>query len=164
MIGDDVEMGAGCSVDRATLGDTSIGEGTKFSNNVTIGHGCKVGRFNLFVAQVGLAGSTVTGDYVVLGGQVGVAGHLRIGHRVQVAGSSKVATDLPDIPLDKVGTEDGRFGGTPAIPLAQAKRSALMQRKLPDMASQLRALKKRVAGLEGRGAGRAGGAGDSAHG
>ncbi|MEM9296578.1 MAG: UDP-3-O-(3-hydroxymyristoyl)glucosamine N-acyltransferase, partial [Planctomycetota bacterium] len=150
VIGDDVEMGAGCSVDRATLGDTVIGEGTKFSNTVTIGHGCKVGRFNLFVAQVGLAGSTVTGDYVVLGGQVGVAGHLRIGHRVQVAGSSKVATDLPDIPLDQVGTEDGRFGGTPAIPLAQAKRSALMQRKLPDMASQLRALRRRVAELERR--------------
>ncbi|MEM7680827.1 MAG: UDP-3-O-(3-hydroxymyristoyl)glucosamine N-acyltransferase [Planctomycetota bacterium] len=142
VVGDDVEMGAGCSVDRATLGDTAVGEGTKFSNNVTIGHGCRVGRFNLFVAQVGLAGSTVTGDYVVLGGQVGVAGHLRIGHRVQVAGSSKVATDLPDVPLDKAGTEEGRYGGTPAIPLAQAKRSALMQRKLPELGRQVRELRE----------------------
>jgi len=138
VIEDDVEMGAGCAIDRATLGSTVIGRGTKFSNHVTIGHGARVGRYNLYVAQVGLAGSVTTGDYVVIGGQVGVAGHLTIGHRVQVAAKSGVMNDLPD---------DAVVGGQPAQPLAEAKRAFLAGQKVPDLLRRLKKLERDIAAL-----------------
>jgi len=139
VIGDDVEMGAHCSVDRATLGETVIGEGTKFSNSVTIGHGTKVGRHNLFVAQVGLAGSVKTGDYVALGGQVGVAGHLSIGDQAQVAGHSGVISDVPP---------GVNYGGAPAQPLKELFRIHAQLRKLPEFARTVKSLSKRLAKLE----------------
>ena len=135
VVGDDVEMGANCAVDRATVGSTIIGEGTKFSDTVTIGHGCKIGKHNLFVAMVGIAGSTETGDYVVLGGQVGVAGHLKIGAGAQVAASSGVMTDIP--PGEK-------WGGTPAVPLNEAKRLHLYTLKLPEMLARIKKLEKQL--------------------
>ena len=139
IVEDDVEMGANCSVDRATLGSTVVGAGTKFSNSVTIGHGARIGRHNLFVAQVGVAGSTVTGDYCVLGGQVGVGGHLTLGRGVKVAASSKVMHDIPD------GEE---WGGTPARPFTAMKRILLQQQRLPDMAAELKRLRRRLDRLE----------------
>jgi UDP-3-O-[3-hydroxymyristoyl] glucosamine N-acyltransferase len=139
VVGDDVEMGANCSVDRATLGDTVIGEGTKFSNSVTIGHGTKVGRHNLFVAQVGLAGSVKTGDYVALGGQVGVAGHLHIGDQAQVAGHSGVMNNIPA----KVN-----YGGAPAQPLKDLFRMHAQLRKLPELSQTVKSLAKRLTQLE----------------
>ena len=136
---DDVEMGAGCTIDRATVGSTRIGRGTKFSDLVAIGHGTNVGRHNLFVAQVGLAGSTQTGDYVVMGGQVGVAGHLKIGAMTKLAAQSGVMTDL----------EGGQeYGGSPAIKLGEAKRQALAAMRLPEMQQEFRKLQKRIAALE----------------
>ncbi len=139
VIEDDVEMGANCSVDRATLGETRIGRGTKFSDNVVIGHGCTIGADNLFVGHVGVAGSVTTGRYVVLGGQVGVVGHVTLGDRVQVAGSSKVVSDLP---------ADGKYGGTPAIALNDAKRVVLQQQRLPDMAARLKRLEREIKKLQ----------------
>lgn len=141
VIEDDVEMGACCSVDRATVGSTVVGAGTKLSNNVTIGHGCKVGRHNLLVAQVGLAGSTRTGDYVVMGGQVGAAGHIEIGDGAQFAAQSGIATDMPG------GT---RYGGAPAVPLPQAKRQYLALSRLPELINTVRRLQKRLDELERR--------------
>ncbi len=94
VIEDDVELGANCSIDRATMGSTVIGRGTKFSNGVVIGHGTKVGPYNLYVAQVGIAGSVKTGAYVVMGGQVGVAGHLTIGDQVQIGAQAGIMNDL----------------------------------------------------------------------
>jgi UDP-3-O-[3-hydroxymyristoyl] glucosamine N-acyltransferase len=139
VIEDDVEMGAGCTVDRATVGSTRIGKGTKFSDLVAIGHGSSLGKHNLLVAQVGIAGSTQTGDYVVMGGQVGVAGHLKIGDLVQIAAKAGVMDDLPP---------NGRYGGQPAIPLTQLKRSVLAQIHLPEMLKELRELRAKVARLE----------------
>jgi len=135
VIGDDVEMGANCQVDRATLGSTTIGAGSKFSNNVTIGHGCKIGRHNLFVAQVGLAGSVTTGDYVVLGGQVGVAGHLVIGDRAQIAAKSGIMTDIPP---------DSQWGGQPAQPLADAKRTILAAQRVPNLLARIKKLERKL--------------------
>lgn len=140
VVEDDVEMGACCTVDRATLGSTVIGSGTKFSNGVTIGHGCRVGRHNLFVAGVGLAGSVTTGDHVVMGGQVGVAGHLKIGEGVQIAAKSGVMTDLE---------AGGRYGGIPAVPLTEAKRNILAQQKIGELADRVRQLERRVRSLGG---------------
>ena len=142
VIGDDVEMGAHCAVDRAALGSTVVGEGTKCSNHVVIGHGAKIGRHNLLVAFVGIAGSTTTGDYVVMGGQVGVAGHLTIGSQVQIAASAKVMHDIPD--------QGGQWGGVPALPFSQTKRIVLQQQKLPDLAAKVKSLEKRIRELEQR--------------
>lgn len=139
VVEDDVEMGAGCVVDRATVGSTRIGKGTKFSDLVAIGHGAQIGRHNLFVAQVGIAGSTVTGDYVVMGGQVGIAGHLKIGHQVQIAAKSGVMHDLAD---------KGQFGGAPAVPLIDMKRQYLALERLPDLLGEFKRLQRRVEQLE----------------
>ena len=95
-IEDDVEIGAGTTVDRAALGETVIGEGTKIDNLVQIGHNVRIGRRCLLVAQVGIAGSTTLGDGVQVGGQSGFAGHLKIGDRVRVYSKSAVFEDVPD--------------------------------------------------------------------
>ena len=84
-IEDDVEIGSGTTIDRAALGETVIGEGTKIDNLVQIGHNVKIGKHCLLVSQVGIAGSTELGDHVFVAGQSGFSGHLKIGHRVQVA-------------------------------------------------------------------------------
>lgn len=141
VIEDDVEMGAGCTIDRATVGSTRVGKGAKFSDQVAIGHGAAIGRHNLFVAQVGIAGSTTTGDYVVMGGQVGVAGHLSIGAGVQLAAQAGVMTDIP--PGEK-------YGGQPAMPLNQAKRIVLAMTRVPDLIAEVKELRKRIEELESR--------------
>jgi UDP-3-O-[3-hydroxymyristoyl] glucosamine N-acyltransferase len=107
VIDDFVEIGACACVDRATLGTTRIGEGTKLDNLVQIGHNARVGKHVLIAGQAGLAGSTVVGDDAMIGGQVGVADHLRIGARAKVAAKSGVASDVP---------ADGVYGGLPAGP------------------------------------------------
>src|SRR5438874_4706683 len=117
---DDVEIGAGTTIDRAALGETVIGEGTKVDNLVQIGHNVRVGKHCLLVTQVGIAGSTELGDYVVVAGQSGFAGHLRIGNGVQVAAKSAVLGDVPD---------DAKVMGSPAMPFRDfARREALLKR------------------------------------
>ena len=119
-IEDDVELGAGVTVDRAALGETVIGEGTKVDNLVQIGHNVKVGKHCFLVSQVGIAGSTELGDYVAAAGQSGFAGHLKIGSRVQVAAKSAVLDDVPD------GT---KVMGIPAVPFREfARREATLRR------------------------------------
>jgi UDP-3-O-[3-hydroxymyristoyl] glucosamine N-acyltransferase len=121
-IEDDVEIGANTTIDRGTLGDTVIGEGTKIDNLVQIGHGVKVGKHCLLVAHVGIAGSTELGDYVVVAGQSGFAGHLKIGNRVQVAAKSAVLDDVPD---------DAKVMGSPAMPFRDfARREAMLKRMM----------------------------------
>ena len=106
-IEDDVEIGSNSTVDRAALGETVIGEGTKIDNLVQIGHNVRIGKHCLIVAQVGIAGSTELGDYVVIAGQAGVAGHLKIGNGAQVGGRA-----FPR----RSGRREGR-SGSPADPL-----------------------------------------------
>jgi UDP-3-O-[3-hydroxymyristoyl] glucosamine N-acyltransferase len=119
-IEDDVEIGAGTTIDRAALGETVIGEGTKIDNLVQIGHNVKVGKHCLLVSQVGIAGSTELGDYVAVAGQSGFSGHLKIGHRVQVAAKSAVLDDVPD---------DTKVMGSPAVPFHEfARRHAALKK------------------------------------
>jgi UDP-3-O-[3-hydroxymyristoyl] glucosamine N-acyltransferase len=119
-IEDDVEIGAGTTIDRAALGETVIGEGTKIDNLVQIAHNVKIGRHCLLVSQVGVAGSTELGDHVFAGGQSGFIDHLKIGHRVQVAAKSAVMKDLPD---------DAKVMGSPAMPFQEfARRHAALKR------------------------------------
>jgi len=95
-IEDDVEIGAGCTIDRAALGETVIGEGTKIDNLVQVGHNVRIGKRCLLVAQVGIAGSTELGDDVQVGGQSGFAGHLKIGSRARVYSKSAVFDDVAE--------------------------------------------------------------------
>ncbi|MGZ7031680.1 MAG: UDP-3-O-(3-hydroxymyristoyl)glucosamine N-acyltransferase, partial [Thermoanaerobaculia bacterium] len=95
-IEDDVEVGAGTTIDRAALGETVIGEGTKIDNLVQIGHNVKVGKHCLLVSQAGIAGSTELGDYVVMAGQSGATGHIRIGAGAQISAKSAVFADVPE--------------------------------------------------------------------
>jgi len=119
-IEDDVEIGAGTTIDRAALGETVIGEGTKIDNLVQIGHNVKIGKHCLLVSQVGIAGSTELGDHVSVAGQSGFSGHLKIGHRVQVAAKSAVLEDVPD---------DTKVMGSPAMPFQEfARRHAALKR------------------------------------
>jgi UDP-3-O-[3-hydroxymyristoyl] glucosamine N-acyltransferase len=119
-IEDDVEIGAGSTIDRAALGETVIGEGTKIDNLVQVGHNVKIGKHCLLVSQVGIAGSTELGDYVAVAGQSGFSGHLKIGNRVQVAAKSAVLDDVPD---------DTKVMGSPAVPFTEfARRHAALKR------------------------------------
>jgi len=123
-IGDDVEIGAGCTIDRASIGETIVGEGTKIDDQVMIGHGAKIGRHCILVAQVGIAGSAQLGDYVVIAGQSGVAGHLKIGDRAQIAAKSAALDDVPP---------DTKVMGVPAIPFRDfARREAWLKRRMKE--------------------------------
>lgn len=121
-IEDDVEIGAGTTIDRAAFGETVIGEGTKIDNLVQIGHNVKIGRHCLIVSQVGIAGSTELGDYVAVGGQSGLSGHLKIGNRVQIGGGSAIVENTPD---------GAKVMGYPAVPFRQfARREAALRRMM----------------------------------
>lgn len=135
IIGDDVEIGANCAIDRATIGQTRIGDGTKFGNVVVIGHGTKVGPDCLFVGLVGVAGSTTIGKHVTLGGQVGIGGHLTIGDHVRVGGQSGVAKDV------KANTN---LLGVPAMPIEDAKRSMIAAQQLPDWIKRIKELEREI--------------------
>jgi UDP-3-O-[3-hydroxymyristoyl] glucosamine N-acyltransferase len=95
LIGDDVEIGANSTVDRGSAQDTIIGAGTRIDNLVQIGHNVRLGRCCVIVAQVGISGSTVLGDFVQVGGQAAMAGHLHIGDRAQIGAQAGVISDAP---------------------------------------------------------------------
>jgi UDP-3-O-[3-hydroxymyristoyl] glucosamine N-acyltransferase len=137
-VADDVEIGAGTAVDRGTFQATRIGAGTKIDNLVQVGHNCQVGKHNLFVSQVGLAGSSSTGDFVVIAGQAGVVSHVHIGTGAVVGGQSGVTKNVPD---------GQRVLGCPAIPEREQKRALMSFEKLPEIRKDVLALKRHL-GLE----------------
>jgi UDP-3-O-[3-hydroxymyristoyl] glucosamine N-acyltransferase len=134
-IGDDVEIGACTTIDRATFEATRIGEGTKIDNLVQVGHNCHVGRHNLFVSQMGMAGSSSTGDYVVIAGQVGICDHVRIGARALIGAQSGVTKDVAD---------GERLLGAPAIPERDQKRILMSLEKLPEIRRDVRRIKQHL--------------------
>lgn len=138
---DDVEIGACCTIDRATMGPTIVGAGTKFSNLVAIGHGTRMGRHCLMVAQSGIAGSVIVGDYCVFAGQCGVVGHIRIGDGVKVGAQSGVVDDVPD------GLE---MLGAPARPIAEARKAVLAVQRLPELRNTVKRLSRQVRQLSQR--------------
>ncbi len=135
-VGADVEIGANSTVDRATFEATRIGEGSKIDNLVMIGHNNQIGRHNLLCAQVGIAGSCKTGDYVIMGGQAGIKDKTEIGDRVVVGAQSGITRNVP------AGVQ---MLGTPANPAREQNRSYRMVARLPEMHKQLRELSAQVA-------------------
>lgn len=138
-IGDDVEIGANCCVDRATFGATVVKSGVKVDNQVQIGHNCIVGENSILVAQVGLAGSTTLGRNVVMGGQSASAGHVTLGDAVMVAARGGVHTDL---------ASGSVVGGAPAMPIKQWGKAAAAYGKLPEMRKEIRSLRKEFDNLK----------------
>ena len=139
VIGDDVEIGANSTVDRAALGSTVIGKGSKIDNLVQIGHNVELGDHSIMCAQSGIAGSTKLGNYCVLAGQVGVAGHLKIGHRVTIGSKSGVMHNIPD---------GEQWLGIPAQPDRQAKRVMIALQRLPELLKKVAAWEKKLGANE----------------
>jgi UDP-3-O-[3-hydroxymyristoyl] glucosamine N-acyltransferase len=138
VIEDDVEIGANTTIDRAALGETRIGQGTKIDNLVQLGHNVRVGRNCILVAQVGIAGSTSLGDGVILAGQVGVAGHIHLGDGCRVGAKSGVGQDVQ---------ERQDLSGIPAMPHGTFLRTSAIMPKLPEMKRRLARLEKELAAL-----------------
>lgn len=114
VIGDLVEIGAGTTIDRGSLGDTVIGDMTKIDNLVQIAHNVKIGRGCQIVAQAGVAGSTELGDGVIVGGQAGFAGHLKVADRVMVSAKTGVTKNITEVGIT--------LGGFPAVPIEKWRR------------------------------------------
>ncbi len=122
-IGDGVEIGAGCCIDRGTFGATEIGDGCILDNLVQVAHNCRIGRFVVLCGQVGLAGSTVLEDGVVMAGKAGAGGHLTIGAGAQVAGGAGVIADVPP---------GAKVGGNPSWDLRLEQRARVLLRRMAE--------------------------------
>ena len=135
IIGDDVEIQANSAVDRATVGETRIGRGTKLDNLVQVGHACRVGEDTLLCGQVGLAGSTVVGNRCILAGQAACAGHLHMGDGAILTAQSAVSHDIP---------AGATYSGSPGIENKIWLRSVAIFNHLPELQKTVRELEREV--------------------
>lgn len=133
-LGHDVEIGANTTVDRATMGETSIEDGVKIDNLVQIGHNCVIGPHSVLAGQVGISGSTKIGARVVMGGQAATADHAVVGDDVVMAGRTGVLKTLEG---------PGEFFGVPPIPVREAMRQMALIGRLPELFARLKALEER---------------------
>lgn len=138
-IGDDVEIGANTTVDRATMGRTVVGDGTKLDNLIQVAHNCVIGNDTVMAAQVGVAGSTHIGSHCMVGGQVGFAGHITIGDNVQIGAQSGIPNNV---------AAGSRLMGYPAVDSREFLRQAALIKRLPSMADELRRIVKTVDALK----------------
>jgi UDP-3-O-[3-hydroxymyristoyl] glucosamine N-acyltransferase len=139
IIEDDVELGASSGVERGSLQDTVVGQGSKIGSQVIVGHGVRIGAHCLIVAQTGIAGSTRIGHHCIFAGQAGIAGHLEIGNHVTVAAKAGVSQNIPD---------GERVFGYPAFEMGQAVEAYSLIKRLPELRRTLRTLEARVKQLE----------------
>ncbi len=138
-VGDDVEIGACAAIDRATLGETTIGRGTKIDNLVQVAHNVTIGEDVVIAAQTGIAGSTSIGSRCQFGGQVGVGGHIRIGDGTLIGAKSGISRDLPG---------GAPFSGIPAMPHGRWLRAQAVYARLPEMKKRIDELERRLRELE----------------
>jgi len=137
IVGDDVEIGANTTLDRARFSRTEVGVGTKIDNLVQVGHNVIIGKHCIICAQVGISGSTTLEDYVVLGGQAGLVGHITIGMGSQIGGQAGVPQSLPPKSI---------VTGNPPLPLKTELRLQLLRQRLPDLFARVTALEEQVGG------------------
>ncbi len=142
VIEDDVEIGANCTIDRAALGETRIGRGTKIDNLVQVGHNVVIGEHSILVAQVGIAGSTKVGRRVVMGGQVGVVGHIEIGDGAQLGAKAGVHHSIGPGQV---------VLGAPARPYKEFLAISAVMAKLPQMYQKVKKLEQQLAALHAGG-------------
>lgn len=140
VIGDDVEIGANVTIDRATTGKTVIGKGTKIDNLVQIAHNVKIGEHSIIVSQVGIAGSTEIGSHVVLGGQVGIADHAAIDDGCMLGAQSGVFGHL----------SRGIYSGSPAMPHREWLKASALFARLPELHKRIKELEDRLKSMERR--------------
>jgi UDP-3-O-[3-hydroxymyristoyl] glucosamine N-acyltransferase len=139
IIGDDVEIGANCTIDRAAMGNTVIGQGTKLDNLVHVAHNVTIGEHCLLAGQAGIAGSTVLGNYVAVGGRTAISDHLKIGDRVMIGGGSGVAHSV----------DPGQvIAGYPAVPVREWLKAQVVLPKLPELKRLVSQLLERIEALE----------------
>jgi UDP-3-O-[3-hydroxymyristoyl] glucosamine N-acyltransferase LpxD/UDP-3-O-acyl N-acetylglucosamine deacetylase/beta-hydroxyacyl-ACP dehydratase FabZ len=135
IVGDDVFIGANCSIDRARTGATEIGSGTKIDNLVHVGHNVKIGRNCVIVAQVGIAGSVEIGDDVIIAGQAGIKDHVKIGSGAVISAQSGVIGDIPARTV---------VSGYPARPHRESLKATAHLARIPDLIANLKKLQDRV--------------------
>lgn len=133
VIEDDVELGANTTVDRAMMGSTRIGHGTKLDNLIQIAHNCQVGSDTVMAAQVGVAGSAKVGSRCMIGGQVGIAGHISVGDNVQIGAQSGIPSSVPD---------GSRIMGSPAVDMKLYARTVVYEKNLGDLFRRVAELEK----------------------
>jgi len=138
VIEDDVDIGSNVTINRGALGETRIGRGCKIDSGVVVAHNVLVGADTVLVAQVGISGSTRIGEHCTLAGQVGVTGHIEIGENVTVAAKAGVNRSLK---------ANGIYMGQPAMPADRGRRCYVVISRLPEMAKDLKALKRQVDAL-----------------
>lgn len=139
VIEDNVEIGANSTIDRATLGETRVCQGTKIDNQVQIAHNVHIGAHSILVAQVGIAGSSKIGNQVILAGQVGVGGHLTIGDNCRVGAKSGIHKSLKP---------NSDVSGYPATTHSHFLRTATLQTKLPEFHSRIKRLERIIEELQ----------------
>jgi UDP-3-O-[3-hydroxymyristoyl] glucosamine N-acyltransferase len=139
IVEDDVEIGANSTIDRAMLGTTVVGRGTKIDNLVMVAHNVQIGEHSVLAAQTGIAGSSRLGRGVVTGGQVGIGDHVTIGDGVMLGAQSGVISDIP---------AGERVAGTYARPVGEFKRIWAAESRLPELIQRVRRLEQRLAALE----------------
>jgi UDP-3-O-[3-hydroxymyristoyl] glucosamine N-acyltransferase len=133
-IGDDVEVGANTTIDRARFGKTLIGEGTKIDNLVQIGHNCVIGKHCLIISLTGISGSARLCDYVTVAGQVGIAGHVTIGPKAILSARTGVTSSIAGGQV---------YGGNPAQPLRDELKIQALTRRLPKLIERVKSLEER---------------------
>ena len=127
VIGNDVEIGAATTIDRATMGSTIIRNGVKLDNQIQIAHNVEIGENTVIAAQTGIAGSTKIGKHCIIGGQVGISGHIVIGNNVRIQAQSGVTKNMKD---------DEIIQGTPAFNYNDFSKSYVHFKNLPKMVVQ----------------------------
>jgi UDP-3-O-[3-hydroxymyristoyl] glucosamine N-acyltransferase len=141
VIGDDVEIGANVTIDRATTSVTLVEKGTKIDNLVQIAHNCKIGQDNLIIALVGVAGNTKLGNRVTMAGKSSVVGNLTLGDDTVIAAHALVINSLPP---------NSFVSGVPARPHAEDMRIQAAAGRLPELLKEIKELQKKVTDLEGK--------------
>ena len=135
IIEDDVEVGANTTIDRATLGETIIRQGTKLDNLIQIAHNVVIGRHTVMAAQSGIAGSAEIGNNVSIGGQAAIVGHIKVGDNSSIAGKSGIINNVP---------EKSVLWGMPAMPITKYKRMEISMRHLPQVMKRIKSLEKEL--------------------